>query len=303
MWSFIHNKTAQAISAWLTIFATAFAVLSKLTPEWFGTLTLSQAILLGTGLAISLALAIAITLAIGGFGYRLIRPLPSTFPSGWDADLPVLDHPGEDDFRDELRALADRIGDLKQGSSVAEAMHLSDQRLAAVTERFGERLEKLETHVDAIIRLDKKSDEVAAKEYSAATDAIGGLRAYADELGRRIGQLLEGQVEVRREQQDFQQKMEAWVGALQRKIRLGFAGVDQGFAAILDRERLLSIAADIQDIGDDLAGPSNGKPLGDWGAWQAKFADWQRAVEAWARRGDAQGRCPRSRSGNAQGRI
>jgi hypothetical protein len=77
--------------------------------------------------------------------------------------------------------------------------------------------------------------------------------------------------------------METWVGNLRSEIRLGFKGVDRGFAAIYAREQLLDMACNLTKVGDKLTGPSRGEPVGDWTEWQAKAADWHKAVEAWAR--------------------
>lgn len=99
--------------------------------------------------------------------------------------------------------------------------------------------------------------------------------------------LLEEAIKVRVSTQDeFQVKMDTWVTNLQTTIRLGMRGVDQGFSALLDRERLLEMAYDITVVGDELAGPSHGKPLGDWKEWQAKFTAWNRTVDEWARLAD-----------------
>jgi hypothetical protein len=80
MLQLINNKTVQGVSAWLTIVGGALTMLSKMTPEWFGALTVPQAIFVGLGSAIALGLALAVMLLIGGLGYRNFRPLPASSP-------------------------------------------------------------------------------------------------------------------------------------------------------------------------------------------------------------------------------
>jgi hypothetical protein len=194
-------------------------------------------------------------------------------------------------------------------------------KLDLTIELFGERLEKLEkiaTQIDALtVRVNESADFFRAEidksngrfgsmfehfetvtarlsEGGAAIEKLakqneGGLAAALAMMEDQQKRAIEEAAELRQEaaraladQREFQVKMEAWVGQLQRRIRFGLEGVDQGFAAIFDRERLLQMAAEIQDIGDELSGPTQGEALDDRDGWLTKYAAWHGAVEAWA---------------------
>ena len=74
MLNLLHNRTAQALSGWVTLLSALFAYLSGHTPEWFGHLTWPQATLTGIGFALASTLLMAIALALAGFGYRKVHP-------------------------------------------------------------------------------------------------------------------------------------------------------------------------------------------------------------------------------------
>lgn len=139
----------------------------------------------------------------------------------------------------------------------------------------------LETVEPALqIQTDINASTKAAIDGTAAS--IENALASLDEIRTLTIKQGVSLAEVQAVQREFS-KIEAWVGQLQRTIRFGLQGVDQGFAAILDRERLLKMADDIQDVGDELSGPTNGETLGDQAAWVAKHRVWHRTVDAWAR--------------------
>jgi hypothetical protein len=114
----------------------------------------------------------------------------------------------------------------------------------------------------------------------AAKATAQGARDYAEGTNHSVSETL-GTLE--KEQRLFIQRMETWVGNLRREIRLGFKGVDQGFAAIYARERLLEMAYDLTEVGDRLTAPSRGEALGEWAEWESTAGAWHKAVEAWAR--------------------
>jgi hypothetical protein len=265
MLQFINNKTAQGISAWLTIVAGVFALLSKLTPEWFGALTVPQAIFVGIASALGLGLALAITLLIGGIAYRLVRPLPTA-----SAETP----PGNDGPPPGLTA------------DDVEAIVLG-QRLAAledVEKSLAEIEARLKDSDAAFDKLKFEHDSFRANFDPAIEQAFAPLRdeikAAQEDLAT---ELRRGASQAEKDQDAFQDRMERWVGQLQRKIRLGLAGVDKGFAAILDRERLLEMARVVTILSDELTGPSFGKPLGHWADWQENAKLFHKAAEDWAR--------------------
>jgi hypothetical protein len=76
MWQLFHSKTVQALGSWLGILSAFFALLSKLSPGWFGQLTWPEAILSGIALALVVTLVGAVALFIASYGFRLIKPLP-----------------------------------------------------------------------------------------------------------------------------------------------------------------------------------------------------------------------------------
>lgn len=176
-------------------------------------------------------------------------------------------------------AIVRHIGEGLQRETVAETFKASDGRFGPIVEHFEGVTKRLSEGGAATEKLAKVNEAGLA----AALVVLKDLRAELDDMA---GELRRGAAQALNEQREFQEKMEAWVGQLQQKIRLGLRGVDQGFSALLDRERLLEMAFDIQNVGDELAGPSTGKPPGDWQAWQAKFAAWNRAVDEWARLAD-----------------
>lgn len=92
MWRMLESKTAQVIGTWFGILSGAGSLLSWLTPEWFGQLSIPQAIFVGIGFALGVSLVGAIALAIAGYGFRLFKPLKA------HDSLPELDHspPGID---------------------------------------------------------------------------------------------------------------------------------------------------------------------------------------------------------------
>jgi hypothetical protein len=116
---------------------------------------------------------------------------------------------------------------------------------------------------------------------------MSGLEAkFNDELGD-IGDALQEHVErvvrARDAQDAFQERMEAWVGRLREQMERRFEWVDQGFSAILDRERLVSLAAAIEEDGEALSGPTRLEPVGDWAAWRAAEEEWHVKLDTWVK--------------------
>ena len=122
MFAIIHNKTAQALSGWAGLLTTIFTILGRLTPEWFGQLTWPQAILIGIAAALSTMLASSIVLAVGGYGFRLIRPLPSIPPTEQDDGPPTPELPplyDDSGIKGELVALTDKFERVRVDTAIA----------------------------------------------------------------------------------------------------------------------------------------------------------------------------------------
>jgi hypothetical protein len=175
----------------------------------------------------------------------------------------------------EVNTFAGALGEAL-GKETNENLERIEGKLDLTIKLFGERLEKLEKGTTQTGDLGKRNEASLA----ATLVVLKEQREAADEMAK---ELREAAVHALAEQREFQEKMEAWVGQLQRKIRFGLRGADQGFAAILDRECLLEMAAEIQDIGDELSGPTNGEALSDREGWTAKYSAWHRIVEEWSR--------------------
>lgn len=191
------------------------------------------------------------------------RRVPASAPVSEDAALKAE----IGDIEDRLKSLEAALGPVREISEAAmrsiTAIHQNQNQW---NDDSFQHVSDLEQRIGAAVK--------GARDYAEGTGVA--LRDEIQATTQRVIRAID-------EQDEFQAKMEAWVGNLQKKIRLGLAGVDKGFAAIIDRENLLEMAANIQDVGDELTAPSRGEPLGDWGTWQAKSGLWHKAVEAWAR--------------------
>lgn len=72
-----HSRTATSLATWLALMTGAFTGVQWLIPEWFGTLTWPQSVLIGFFLALASTLVISMALALAGYGFRKFRPAPS----------------------------------------------------------------------------------------------------------------------------------------------------------------------------------------------------------------------------------
>lgn len=131
MWEILHSKTAQAIGTWFGILSGVGAVLTWFTPEWFGRLSLPQAILLGIGLALAASLTISIAVAVFAFGFRLLKPLPVTTQApargGKMPATPLADNP-------KLSAQVEELS--KKVKAVIQDYQTVLGRFAQVDDRF-----------------------------------------------------------------------------------------------------------------------------------------------------------------------
>jgi hypothetical protein len=157
MLELFHSRTAQALGSWLAILTTVFTVLSKLSPAWLGALSWPEAILLGIGMAVATSLLIATALAVGGWGYRLMRPA-ETMQS---KNLPTLDHtpPAYDDtkLRQEVTKLSSTVKAVIQDyqtvlGNQARAEDETAKASKAITEQVASFMSDLSTRIDELSR-------------------------------------------------------------------------------------------------------------------------------------------------------
>lgn len=71
----LSSKPATAVANGLAILTPVFALITWLTPDWFGQLTLPKALLVGLLMAFTFLFVTAILLAIFAWTYRKFRPL------------------------------------------------------------------------------------------------------------------------------------------------------------------------------------------------------------------------------------
>lgn len=78
-----YNPVVGAIADWTAVLgligillAMPATILAKLNPEWFGAMTWPQALLAGFAGSLVVILVLSLALALCGWGYRTLRPLP-----------------------------------------------------------------------------------------------------------------------------------------------------------------------------------------------------------------------------------
>lgn len=216
---------------------------------------------------------------------RRLSPAASQTTQG--DELPVLDYTEMDQVRGQVTALTEKAAEREENFLVR--LGTVDRDLRNLLDGVDDRLGELAGQLEQIVKLDLRADKVTQQEIEAASAAAKGARAYAEgtnvAFGEEIQAVSRRVIQVIDAQDEFQANMEAWVGKLRDDVERRFEWVDQGIAAILDRERLLGLAASIEAVGDELSGPTRGEPPGDWDAWLAKYGGWKRNVEAWSRIG------------------
>jgi hypothetical protein len=245
----------------------------------------------------------------GIFVYALfdyVRRLPRS--SGFDQDIGT---------REEFEAFAQQIVD--NSATVGETMHSqslineafrseltsADEKLAEkltwIVERIGsvdgdlrnllnvvgDRLDKLAADVTKLAKLEAKADELTRTEIDAVNAELHRVKDYAEgsteALKHVVAELQRTQSEIQKEHKSYKGIVEHALESTWEKVERRCEWIDQGFAAILDRERLSILADTIAAEGDELSGPTQGEPVGDWEAWLARFGSWHRNMETWAR--------------------
>ncbi len=265
MWALVENKTAQGISAWIGIVGAGFTVLTKLTPEWFGTLTWSQSLLLGLGLTVAAMFFTTASLAL----YRLFRPLPASLPV-----LPTLDHPPQAQtgltLVDVEAAFDDRMKSLHQAISDVVGMFVErDEKVENMASLQSRALSKFEERADAI-------------EADLAT-----RKAEADNHHIRITELLT----LLRKIIDDYQRMSAFEADTRVKLKALEESADKtrhSLHAIYTREILTKVASDIErDAAELYDGLHSGQVYDEerWNKWEEAHARWESALSVWVQNG------------------
>lgn len=177
-------------------------------------------------------------------------------------------------------AILRHIGEGLQRDTVAETFKASDGRFGSIVEHFEGVTKRLSEGGAATEKLAKANEAGLAAALVVLKEQREAVDDLASDLRERAAQALA-------EQREFQKRMETWVGNLQRKLRYGLASIDHAHAAILDRENMKKLLVQIEDVREELSGPTDRQePIGDMNAWLAKYGGWYRNVEAWARFGE-----------------
>jgi hypothetical protein len=240
MWKFFSrlNPHVQSVSGWLTIggaiMTGAYALLARAAPL-FGHRNWAEDILIGIALTLATGLLGSVLLAVGAYGFRLIRPLSSFTPR---PQTEGAANPAYDDA--PLRAKIDNLT-----NALAEADKLGKQNEAGLLGAMAimERIQKF------------------------AISEAQELRA--------------GAVAALKEQRDFQERMETWVGKLRNDVERRLGWIDQGFAAIGHRERMAELAREIDEGAGWLCRPERGEKVEDWGRWNVRQQQWKDLLARW----------------------
>jgi hypothetical protein len=182
---------------------------------------------------------------------------------------------------EEVEAVISRhIGEGLQRETVAETFKASDGRFASMFEHFENATKGLSLGGAANEKLAKANEAGLAATLVVLKELRADLDGLAGEIRREASQ-------AHQDQNVFQERMETWVGNLQRRLRYGLAAVNHALAAVLDRENMKRLLVRIEDVREELSGPTDRQePIGDMNVWLARYGGWYRDVEAWARYGE-----------------
>jgi hypothetical protein len=191
-----------------------------------------------------------------------------------------------------------KIGQLNQTATVAEALDLADTRTSAVAVSVSERIDRLDGKVETMGKLASKANELqreqnefvqtqlaaAVADAKAATDYAQGSIAGVQHI---LGELRDDQGRAGQDYQAFKKVIERGLKNVWEKLERRCEFIDQGFAAILDRERLLSLADTIESKGEELSAPTRGEPVASWDDWAVHERRWRAALGDWCHLADA----------------
>ncbi|MES2046529.1 MAG: hypothetical protein V4475_21875 [Pseudomonadota bacterium] len=120
MLNLLHSKTNQSVNSWISnavffyaaasaVVSAPLAVLSKMSPGWFGNLNWAQAILFGLFDAVGLTLAGTAVFAIGAWAYRKIRPLAPAVASPRVDGAPSSQMSDDEALKEVVYGLTERV--------------------------------------------------------------------------------------------------------------------------------------------------------------------------------------------------
>ncbi|UVO50272.1 hypothetical protein M0208_06955 [Sphingomonas sp. SUN019] len=227
----------------------AFALLGKLTPQWLGALTWPQAIVIGIAGAFTATFVFALALAIGAYGFRLLRPIQMAAPGQAEATSGRYD---------EAHLIA-RVNELAR---LVRAVIDDYQRMSAVEARFNDALDGLKAAVQIEfreVRADIIVIERKANESIDLTEKVEQVRVDGATNRKDLDR-------IERLQKD------------ERERRLG------SFHAIGTRERLTDLeTAIVQDAADLYDQLKTGEIYDDskWQQWENIHAHWKSVLDEW----------------------
>ena len=249
--SILHNKTAQAVGAWVGLMTAIFTLLGKLTPEWLGALTWPQAILAGIVAALAVSFLGSMVLVILGFGFRLIRPLPV----GASAAAP---EGASTETRQAITDLTDQLTGLR------ETFRVNDEKTRARETTFTGQLQVIAEDRKAIIEDYQRMSGLDAQ----FSDRCVAIETRADQITKTSS--------------DLEQRFNDWTRQHCDSQERRFSWVDGGFKAIYDRELLNTEAGAIELEAAWLLRTSDGEKVDNWGVWSSRHVDWLSKIDKWA---------------------
>ena len=179
-------------------------------------------------------------------------------------------------------AISRHLGEL-QRETVAETFKASDRRAASMAEHFEKQVAKLDSKIETIGKLALEHNKLQGERNDLIQKQLDQASGTVAAVQHMLGELQQTQIEGDKDYRSFKRLVEQALENTWRKIDRRSDWIDQGFAAILDRERLLSLAASIEAVADELSGPTRGEPLIDRDKWLAQFGGWMGDVETWTR--------------------
>jgi hypothetical protein len=247
------NKVVQNASGWLGLLPLGAALTGGYAylisySAWLIKTNWADRIFLAIGLALLTMLVISASLAL----YRIWRPLRITKEIKADVDSESSNL--EDSLLKERLLRARQITELQQRLVSAEQSVADVVKSAENTHQFA---------VDTVRML----DTIVANAVNPVSQLLKNTIIRIDDSESSFA--------------EFKNKIESWSRTFTDDTDRRFLSVDQGFSAILDRERLISLTEDIDRGAYELSGPTRGEHLGDWHGWQVKEQNWRQKIVSW----------------------
>jgi hypothetical protein len=185
----LHSKTNQSVNSWISngVFAylivgaclsTPLAILSKMSPGWFGNLNWAQAILFGIADALVVTLVGVTVLAIGAWAFRKVRPtaLPLTplAPEG-TTTAPLSD---DEALKEVVFALSGRVSGLIKDVEPLQSMLAEEsRRIAMVMQNLDEKTEQVRVDAAITAREVEKLQEIQTQQHERTLNALYAVGA------------------------------------------------------------------------------------------------------------------------------